>query len=61
MMTRIHACECGLKWKLTKQKTSFGIRDDDSLHCTCGRELIRWNGAHIWTGEVVSASESTES
>jgi hypothetical protein len=44
---------------ITKQKTSFGIRDDDSLNCTCGRELIRWNGAHIWTGEVVSESWHT--
>jgi hypothetical protein len=58
MTTKIVACECGLQWKLTRQKTSFGIRDDDSLNCSCGRELISWNGGHLWTGEVVPKEES---
>jgi hypothetical protein len=58
MTTKIVTCECGLEWVLTKQKTSFGIRDDDSLDCSCGRELIRWNGGHLWTGEVVSKEKS---
>ena len=53
MTSKNVTCECGLAWRLTKQKTSFGIRDDDTFNCDCGRELIRWNGAHIWTGEVL--------
>jgi len=57
-MTReIKKCECGLVWKLVKVKTPYGIRDSDSLQCSCGRELISWNGRHTWTAEVVNKGE----
>jgi hypothetical protein len=49
-------CECGLTWELRKIKTI--MRDKDSLNCDCGRELIEWNGGHMWTGEIVSKEES---
>jgi hypothetical protein len=58
MNTETVKCRCGLLWKLTKQKTSFGIRDADSLRCACGAELKRWNGAHLWTAELLPYEES---
>jgi hypothetical protein len=30
---KIIKCECGKTWELNRVK--LGIRDDDSLHCTC--------------------------
>jgi hypothetical protein len=39
-------CECGLKWRLRRVKTI--MRDSDSANCTCGRDLISWNGGHMW-------------
>ncbi len=46
MPSQIITCECGLKWSLRRVKT-IG-RDSESANCTCGRELIRWNGGHMW-------------
>lgn len=45
-------CECGLVWRMRKIKTI--MRDNDSFNCTCGREVISWNGGHMWTGELVT-------
>ena len=56
MRDRIVTCECGLVWKLRKVKVI--MRDADSLNCNCGRELISWNGGHIWTGEIIPQEKS---
>jgi hypothetical protein len=61
METTIEQCECGKTWKLTKIKTIGGIRDIDSSHCTCGRKLIDWSGAHMWSKkEVKSKAEKSK-
>ena len=46
MAHQIITCECGLKWNLRRVKII--ARDSDSANCTCGRELIRWSGGHMW-------------
>jgi len=60
MNTTIERCECGKKWKLTKYKTLGGIRDIDSLYCTCGRELISWSGAHMWGKEEIKSKKHSK-
>jgi len=60
MKPEIKKCECGLTWKLTKHKAPFGIRDSDSLTCTCGRELISWNGGCIWVAELIPEQENSK-
>jgi hypothetical protein len=52
MIGEVVTCECGGVWKLRKIKTI--MRDIDTFNCTCGRELISWNGGHMWAGELVS-------
>ncbi len=52
MWTRTETCECGRVWELKRIKII--MRDKDSLNCICGRELIHWNGGHMWTGTLVS-------
>lgn len=54
MTSEIKKCECGLVWRLTKVKTPYGMRDKDSLECDCGRELISWNGGHMYNAEKVA-------
>jgi hypothetical protein len=50
----VHDCECGLRWKVTEHKTLYGFRDSDSEHCTCGREIVRWNGGHVYLVEKLA-------
>ena len=50
-------CECGVLWKLQKVKTPFGVRDNDSIACSCGRELISWNGGHMYQAEIIAEGE----
>jgi hypothetical protein len=49
--SKVETCECGLAWSLVKIKTI--MRDSGSFQCICGKELIRWNGDHMWTGFVI--------
>ena len=56
MPSQIITCECGLKWSLRRVKTI--ARDSDSANCTCGRELIRWNGGHMWIRDDKSIQDS---
>jgi hypothetical protein len=49
---KIVECECGKTWELNRVK--LGMRDDDSLHCSCGQVLIHWNGGYVWTGKVIA-------
>ena len=42
----IHTCECGRKWTVKKFKTI--MRDSDSANCSCGRQIIEWNGGHMY-------------
>ena len=42
----IITCECGLKWRLHRVKAI--ARGSGSVNCTCGRELVNWNGGHMW-------------
>jgi len=56
MPSQIITCECGLKWSLRRVKTI--ARDSDSANCTCGRELIRWNGGHMWIRDDKSIKDS---
>ena len=58
MDSQTKQCECGKFRKLTKIKTIGGIRDIDTLYCTCGRELIDWSGAHMWTKEEIPSRKS---
>ncbi len=51
-------CECGKTWRLTRVKMPYGARDSDSAACTCGREVISWNGGHVYVIEEVNTSES---
>lgn len=52
-----HTCECGLKWRVRKIKTI--MRDSDYENCTCGREIIRWNGAHMFTVKSLPETEKS--
>lgn len=52
MNGEVVTCECGRTWRMRKIKTI--MRDSDSFDCACGRELISWNGGHMWTGELVT-------
>ena len=49
--SKVETCECGLFWSLSKITTI--TLDSGSFHCICGKELIRWNGHHMWTGYVI--------
>jgi len=51
----IRKCECGRVWKLNEIKV--GMRDKDSLNCTCGREVISWNGGVVYTMEDISPEQ----
>jgi len=45
MLTKsVHTCQCGRRWSLQEIKSP--MRDTDSAHCTCGLEIISWNGGH---------------
>ncbi|MGB6689031.1 MAG: hypothetical protein WBE76_14450 [Terracidiphilus sp.] len=44
-------CECNLVWKLHRFRTK--LREDETLRCSCGRELITWSGPYILTMERV--------
>lgn len=47
---------CGSEYELTKYKII--IRDRDTIDCkVCGTELKRWNGAEMWTSELVTKKE----
>jgi len=43
----IHTCKCcGKQWNVKKVKLT--ARDKDSERCTCGEEIINWNGSTIY-------------
>lgn len=45
-----HTCtKCGKQWLINKIKII--MRDKDSLECTCGETIIKWNGAVMYTAE----------
>lgn len=47
-----HKCKkCGRKWKVTA--TTLLMRDKDDLRCSCGEEIISWNGAVLYRAEEV--------
>jgi hypothetical protein len=52
----IHTCECGRKWIVKKIKTI--MRDNDSVYCSCGRQIVEWNGGHIYQVTEVKNSGS---
>jgi hypothetical protein len=47
--------DCGRVWNLTRE--SLIQREKDSAECACGRELIKWNGAHHWIAKLVKDVE----
>ena len=49
MPTNLVTCECSLIWKLHQIKT--GLRENATLRCSCGRELITWSGPYMWMKE----------
>jgi hypothetical protein len=52
----IHTCECGRKWLLKKIKTI--MRDSDSVSCSCGRQIIEWNGGLMYRVSEVKSDGS---
>jgi hypothetical protein len=36
--TEIKRCECGIVWELKRIKSPFGIKDADSIACSCGQK-----------------------
>jgi hypothetical protein len=50
-------CECNLVWKLHRFRTK--MREDETLRCSCGRELITWSGPYILTKERVPDPEES--
>jgi len=52
--TETKKCDCGKVWEITRVKMPYGVRDNDSLSCTCGRELKVWSGGHTYTMEEVT-------
>jgi len=47
----VHVCECGKKWQVDRVKII--MRDSDSENCTCGREIVSWNGGHMFRVEEI--------
>jgi len=60
MKTEIKKCECGIVWKLKRIKSPFGIKDTDSIACSCGRKVITWSGGYLWVGEVMPDKENSK-
>lgn len=50
-MTTIKRCECGRIYELRKIKVP--VRDKDSIHCECGRELMAWNGGVMYIDKKI--------
>lgn len=46
---------CGRVWRIIDHKTI--MRDKDSLECTCGRTLLRWNGGTMYSKELIKESD----
>jgi len=53
-------CACGKSWQVAYVKTPYGTRDSDSASCTCGNEIINWNGGHMYLVEETASSKSRE-
>ena len=51
MAANLVTCECSLIWRLHRFKTS--MRDEATLRCSCGRELITWSGPYMYVKERV--------
>jgi len=60
MKTEIKKCEYGIVWKLKRIKSPFGIKDTDSIACSCGRKVITWSGGYLWVGEVIPDKENSK-
>jgi hypothetical protein len=43
--------KCGRVWELKSEKLPF--RDKDSIKCTCGEELLSWNGGICYQSRLV--------
>ena len=52
-----HTCECGQRWHVVPIKTA--MRGSDSIECHCGREIIRWNGGHMFRVTAVATQDSS--
>ncbi len=48
---KIECKKCGRVWYLTKH--SLIQRDPDSVECRCGETLHSWNGAVMYTAELI--------
>ncbi len=55
MNNKHKTCECGKVWVVTRHKMPHGARDDGSLTCTCGREIVSWNGGYTYTIKETAA------
>lgn len=53
MYDHIKICsKCGAKYEIYKFKLI--IRDKDSLDCDiCGEQLMKWNGAEMFTSKLI--------
>ncbi len=47
--------ECGAKYNVRKQVQP--MRDKDSENCSCGREIVRWNGGVTYYVTPVESEE----
>lgn len=48
--------ECDRKWIATRHKIL--MRDSDNFRCCCHAELHAWNGAEMWTFELIEERQA---
>lgn len=51
-------CSCGRVWELRKQDKVQ--RDPDSIECSCGKTLYKWEGAIFYTKRLVGGFPEEE-
>lgn len=60
MFDHIKTCICGAKYEIHRYKIM--TRDKDSLDCDiCGRELMHWNGAEMFTSKLLEPLKENKS
>lgn len=58
LFDRAHTCTCGKRFDIYKIK--MPMRDKDSEHCTCGAEIISWNGGVMYRAEPKKNDSATK-
>jgi hypothetical protein len=60
MSSGIIKCECGKRWKITREKMPYGTRDSGSEECSCGRVLQTWHGGYTFVVEEIKNESDAE-